>query len=221
MDYARVMIGASESLLPKDSELNMVGVEGNASRNITKFSSCRQYVGESSISFNAPDAGGDTEPSRGDELRLPPHVNLEMSLVDQIDSRNAVIGSPVKAVLAKPLTDGEEILVPKGATVLGRLVRMEKYKNPVDHFVVGLEFHTVEFNGQQAGFTATMQEASGSSALMKQARSLDPTFNKRRKPSMDILVTETHRGQGILYWKANKPVIQPGLKMLWVTDSEQ
>jgi hypothetical protein len=221
MDYARAAIGTSEFLLPKGSELNMVGVGGIASRNFTKFSGCRQYVGESSISFHAPSAGGDHQASRGGDLRLPPRVNLELSLVDEIDSRNAVIGSPVRAVLAKPLKDGEEILIPKGASVLGRLVRMEKYQNPVDHFVVGLEFHTVEFDGRQAGFTATMREASGSSSLMKQAKSLDPKFTKRRKPSMNILVNETQRGQGTLYWKANKPVIQPGLKMRWVTESER
>ncbi len=67
-------------------------------------------------------------------------------------------------------------------------------------------------DGRQAGFTATMREAS---------QSLDPTFNKRRKPSMDILVNETQRGQGIIYWKANKPIIQPGLKMRWITESER
>ncbi len=221
MDYARAAIGTSEFLLPKGSELNMAGVGGVASRNLTKFSGCRQYVGESSISFHAPATGGDRQPSGGAELRLPPHVDLEMPLVDAIDSRNAVIGAPVRAVLAKPLKNGEETLIPKGASVLGRLVRMEKYKNPVDHFVVGLEFHTVEFEGQRTGFTATMREASGSASLMKQARRLDPTFHKRRKPSLDILVNETQRGQGIFYWKAKNPVIQPGLRMRWVTEPER
>ena len=60
-----------------------------------------------------------------------------------------------------------------------------------------------------------MRKATGSPQLVKQAKRLDPTFTKRRRPGMEILVNETQRGQGILHWKADKPVVKRGLKMFW------
>lgn len=216
MEYARVEIGQSDFLLARSSELNILGVAGNASRNRTTFSRCRQFVGEASLSFNQPrvDLPPPKEGTKG--LELPPGLALELSLDTEIDLRKAVVGDPVRAVLARPLKDGATVLAPRGAVVHGRLVRLDRYEQPVGHYIVGLEFHTLDFGDKQATFLATMRKAGPSSALIKQAKRLDPTFDRRRrKPFMEILVNEQQRGQGILHWKANKPVVRRGLKMVW------
>src|ERR1017187_1506198 len=51
MDYDRVKIGNSEFLLPVGSDLSIVDLSGNQSRNRTQFKSCRQYTGESVLTF--------------------------------------------------------------------------------------------------------------------------------------------------------------------------
>ena len=66
-----------------------------------------------------------------------------------------------------------------------------------------------------------MRKASGSSALMKESKTLMPTFGKKRKAFMQVLVNEQHRGQGIIHWKADNPVVSRGLKMRWETDPDR
>jgi hypothetical protein len=52
--YGRVRIGDRDVLLPRNAELKTVTTEGTESRNLTEYSGCRQYAGQSSISFGAP-----------------------------------------------------------------------------------------------------------------------------------------------------------------------
>ncbi len=221
MEYGRREIGSGGFLLPNASRLDMLSITGGLRRNESAFSLCRQYVGESSISFDSSGAGAEDESAAGTELRLPPRASLDVTLAEAIDPGQAVLGSRIRGTLAKPLKHGEEIVAPKGANVLGRLVRLEKHDRPVDHYVVGLQFDTLEVGGQSATFTATMREASGSSALMKEAKSLDPTFRKRRKGFLQVLVNETQRGQGVLYWTADRPVIEAGIRMRWEVEPER
>lgn len=54
LEYRRMNIGGSEFLLPFDSELRMTDLNGNENRNRTRFHGCRQYVGESVLTFADP-----------------------------------------------------------------------------------------------------------------------------------------------------------------------
>jgi hypothetical protein len=220
LKYARVAIGGAAFLLPRSAELLMTGAAGDASRNLTSFGSCRQYVGESSISFGAapdaaePAAAAAAPGTAGTAPGLPSRAELELDLSSPIDPRQAAVGDPVRAVLAKPLKAGGAVLAPKGAAVLGRLVRLDRYDLPVGHYVVGLEFHTIELGDRPARFTATMRRASGPAALFKPAKALDPSFARKRKGFLEVLVNENQTGRGILHWRADKPMISD-LRMVW------
>lgn len=57
MEYQRVALGNSEFLLPRSSEMVVTAVNGIESRNRTLFHACRQYAGESVLTFDeAPEA---------------------------------------------------------------------------------------------------------------------------------------------------------------------
>ena len=217
MDYQRVPIGAGEFLLPAFAELNMLGARGDASRNRIRFGGCRQFVSESTISFDDFTEG--SRPASAEQKRgpaLPPGTILELVLASPIDLGNAAVGDVVQAVLARPVQDGRNVLVPAGAVARGRLVRLERYRTPIDHYVIGLTLNTLETGGAKIPFTATMQKAGPHSALVKESKGLNPTFNARnRRPSMQILVNEVQRGLGILHWRASEREIAKGLKMLW------
>jgi hypothetical protein len=216
MSYARMPIGSGSFLLPSSSELNMVGLGGNASRNLATFSGCKQYVGESSISFLEPSATVPQTAGSLAKLALPARAELELALETDIDPEHAALGDTVRAIVADALKEGHAVLVPQGAQVLGRLVRLERHDQPVDHYVVGLEFHTLEFQGQRAEFRATMRKAGPASGLIQQTKRMDPVFDRKRKKAfMQILVNEQQRGQGILHWQAKNPIVQKGLKMRW------
>jgi hypothetical protein len=216
MNYWRMRIGDGEFLLPSSSELQMVSVTGETNRNRTSFGNCRQYVGESSISFLHQDAESPAGRQGGGRLALPARAPLELELETEIDPQTAALGDPVRAIVARPVKEGNRVVVPPGAVALGRLVRLEKQDQPLEHYIIGLEFHTLETAGAQAELRATMRKAGPSAGLIEQAKRLDPTFSpKRKKPFMQILVNEQQRGQGILHWRAKYPVVAKGLKMHW------
>jgi hypothetical protein len=57
MEYQRVAIGNSDFLLPRSSEMVVTSLNGIESRNRTLFHACRQYAGESVLTFDeAPDS---------------------------------------------------------------------------------------------------------------------------------------------------------------------
>lgn len=216
--YGRLLAGEGGFLLPEASELLMTSSAGETSRNITRFGNCRRYAARSSVSFSAaerpPEAGAAPR-----KLALPPKALIELELETEIDPRGATLGDEVRAVVARPVKEGNRVLVPAGAVALGRLVRLERQEQPVEHYLIGLEFHTLEAGNLKAEWRATMRRAGPASGLLRQAKRLDPTFDPRRKrPLLEILVNEQRRGQGILHWRAQYPVVSRGLRMEWVTE---
>ena len=216
--YRRVLVGEGEFLLPEASELEMISLTGETSRNLTRFGNCRQYEVRSHVSFGA--AGSALVRAEGaPRLSLPARAVLELALETEIDPRNAALGDSVRAVLVRPIKEGNRVVAPAGAVAVGRLVRLERYEQPMEHFLIGLEFHTLQVGAQTAELRATMRRAGPASGLIEQSKRLDPTFEPRRKrPFMQILVNEQQRGQGILHWRAKYPVVGRGLRMEWEID---
>jgi hypothetical protein len=125
------------------------------------------------------------------------------------------LGDAVTAVIAREVRDGEAIVVPQGARLLGRLTRIERQDMPFAVFEVGLEFDEIELRGERVPMSATMIDAGPAAGLVKQSRRLEPTFTKRRAARMDILVREVQRGQGILHWDASRGPLPRGFRMKW------
>ncbi len=130
MDYARIPIGAGDFLLPAASELTMIDLNGNENRNRTTFTGCRQYSGESVLSFEEPKAeevaAAPAAPEPVPE-QLPGGLVAEVQLETAIDSGKAMVGDPVQAVLERPIRQKHRILVPRGTTLAGRIVRFERH----------------------------------------------------------------------------------------------
>ena len=143
---------------------------------------------------------------------------MELSLDSDIALDAAAAGDPVRAVLTRPLKDGERLIAPEGAVALGRIVRLEKQGQPFDHYEIALEFHTLETSQGRYEYSATMTDAGPAPGLIRQARQLNPTFTRDRKPRMDVLVRQVQRGQGVLQWDARRPRIRKALRMRWLID---
>ncbi len=213
MEYRWTRFGRSEFLLPKSSELTMVGARGVENRNRTELSGCRQYVGESSLNFE-----GEPRVAEVADVTLPSGLTLYLQLDSEIDPASAALGDPVRAVLYRPLLDGERLLAPQGAVVHARLVRLEAQSTPIDHFVVGIELESIELADSRAELYATMADAGPASGLIREARRLMPTFTRSRSPRLQVLVRERQRGQGVFLWKAKEKRIPRGFRMRWQTE---
>jgi hypothetical protein len=140
MDYARIAIGGSDFLLPAASELTMIDLNRNENRNRTRFTSCRQYMGESVLSFAEPQpeetaAAPTAAESRPEEL--PGGLAADVRLATEIDSDKAMVGDPVEAVLEHPIKHKHQVLMPQGTTLAGRIVRFERRR---DDSLLDIEF---------------------------------------------------------------------------------
>jgi hypothetical protein len=218
IDYARVPIGDGEFLLPQKAVLSLIDLTGEEHRNDSAFSECRQYKAESELSFEVEGKAEGPARAATENLRaMPARVALEVNLAHEIDPESTALGDAVTATVAKGVSHEGKVLAGPGATLHGRVVRLEKEAVPFPHYVVGLEFHTLKDGGESFDFNGTMQDAGPSSGLLRQTKSMDPVFTRRRTKRFDILVREKPRGEGVLHWDARKPRVPKGLRMLWST----
>jgi hypothetical protein len=158
MEYSRLHIGDGDFLLPKSSEFVVSDVFGNENRNRAEFSACRQYTGESVISFDVASTVQAAPARQAPVILVPGGVRVEVRLQTPIDSYHSARGDLITAVVGKDARNRGKIVAPKGALLTGRITRLEKRSTPnQDYFFVGLDFTTIEFGGGRGEFRAAHQ----------------------------------------------------------------
>lgn len=175
MEYERVKIGPSEFLLPRGSELVMTDLYGNESRNRTTFSSCKQYSGESVLTFDEAPADETEAPEpvavARQELELPEDLTFDVKLQTEIDSTTAAVGDPVIATLDDDIKLKRRLLVAKGAKLLGRILRLERHG---EFAVLDLQFSEIDSDTVHATLSASIDATVDiSQRLTLQRASLD------------------------------------------------
>lgn len=221
--YRRLPIHGKSVLLPVEASLHMVLTRGYEDLNRTRLTACRSYQVESALRFDPNEVtGSPANPEAPAPLEsapalaaLPDRSLLETALGSELDPATAKLGDPVLAVVTREVRDGDQIAVPQGARLLGRITRIERQDMPFAVYEIGIEFDEIELRGERVPLAVTMIDAGPAAGLLKQSRRLEPTFTKRRAARMDILVREVQRGQGILHWDARRGALPLGLKMKW------
>jgi len=96
MDYRRVKIGDGDFLLPETSRMTILFNNGEESQNETRYSGCREYGAESTISFDDAALSPSSPDLRTSAQRtLPPNLRLEIGLKSPIRSETAAAGDAV------------------------------------------------------------------------------------------------------------------------------
>lgn len=170
MDYALVRIGEGSFLLPASSELITSRIDGQEHRNQVRFSSCRQYAGESVLSFEDPDEDPDapeTKPEAVKEVTLPRDLVLIAGLSEDIDSTSIAVGDVVHAELKNDLKYKKEFLVKKGARLTGRI---SKVQHDEEGTFIGFTFSELEAPGIHANLLMSFDRAGGLEALVPRRR---------------------------------------------------
>lgn len=157
LEYGRQRIGDTDFLLPLGSELRMIDMRGNEVRNRIVFSGCRQYAGESFLSFADPPPDSEPAPLTPVEVQLPAGIVLEVELEAPLDLRTAAIGDPVIATVLRGVRKQGKTLVDKGARLSGRIHKLDRTRS--SYFAVGFTFGTLEFGGKRAGIASRVEDA--------------------------------------------------------------
>ncbi|MFN7919274.1 MAG: hypothetical protein U0Q16_04210 [Bryobacteraceae bacterium] len=159
MFYERTRIGEADFLLPKSSEMTISTVDGTEGRNRVSFAGCRQYSGESTISFaDAPDLSSAPPPAAPVIVEIPLDLVLDVRLTSELAVQPAIIGTVIEGEVASNAKHHGSTMVPKGAKLRGRLIGAKPWTRGQ---AISLEFFDLEFPGARAEIFATPDEATG------------------------------------------------------------
>ncbi len=201
IDYAMTRIGEGDFLLPAQSELSMIGIQGGEERNHVKFTSCRQFSGESVLTFeDAPSSKPETAPIPTREFDLPEGLEVQLVTTKDLDLQTAAIGDPVDARVNRDVKQKGELVIPKGAKATGRIVRLEKYEN---YSILGVEFPEIEAPGILARMKGNLSNTIGF---------MPPRSHLPMRPRSPRLP-----GEGIIQVNATQRHLAKGCMMFWRT----
>ena len=156
LDYSQVQLKGIDFLLPRANLLKIPRIDGGKAENRTVFSNCHEFLGESTVSF-----GDDHSKPRSETVALPaapafpPKLPFKIAFTQGLDLAAAAAGDPLKAKLVTPIQDGSKVLVPAGAALGARIVRIWQYYGKMADVVLELKLETVNIKGIPVPFTAT------------------------------------------------------------------
>ncbi|MGA3189447.1 MAG: hypothetical protein ABSF22_20270 [Bryobacteraceae bacterium] len=197
IDYAVARIGDGDFLLPAESQLTMHDLNGSENQNHVKFTACRQFSGESVITFDdAPGAKSDAAPVPIREFDLPAGIEVGLVLTEDIDLRTAAIGDQVHARVDRDVKQKGQLVIPKGATATGRITRLERRDN---FSLLGLSFPEIEAPGILARMQGILTSVVGI---------VQPNRGG---------VTRLSLGEGLIPLSASQRRLARGCIMIWRT----
>ena len=198
MEYSRTRIGSADFLLPSGSELTMRRLDGEESHNRVRFTSCREFQGESVLRLDDPIETDTTVAKQ--IVAVPGGVDVDLALKDDIELSNAAVGDPVLAELRRDIRMGKEVLFAKGTLVKGRIARLERTG---DSLTVGFVFTEMESASKQAFVDLIFDRAINFDSLT---------------PRRGLLLPVASRPQeGLLYLKPGAKRLIRGILMYWRT----
>lgn len=148
IEYDRAQIGQNSFMLPKDSSMDVIYRNFTESLNETSFAGCREYVGQSTISFDTEENGKTLEAEKKAALKpLPPKTHLRVRINPPVDSATAAAGDPITGVVDAQVKDKGEIVARVGDKLHGRILRLEQTVGATPRWTVAILFETFERNG--------------------------------------------------------------------------
>ncbi|HWE52615.1 MAG TPA: hypothetical protein VG273_22675 [Bryobacteraceae bacterium] len=149
VDYARVLVGSEEVLLPKHAESHAVMSDAKETNNIVTYVSCVAEVPRSAAPVKAASI-------------LPANYGIVLRFDAAIDSDTAAAGDVVSATVGQDVVAREgasfKVLLAKGTKVRGRILNVTSYSRlpnenarpnviPESYLVIAISFDVAEING--------------------------------------------------------------------------
>jgi hypothetical protein len=224
--YSRTRIGDRDILLPDTAELRIRQEPADENVNLLSFTHCRSYRAESSIRFDPdappPVAVAPAKPQVAAAVTLPAGLLIPIKLTTPITGSDPV-GSLIQGRVAADVRDRNKLLVPAGASVRGRIRRLEEYRDSGAYFVVGLEFTDLEWEGSHARFFAELQDMDHRDGIdwflhnsASQTRRVSPDLSETTSYN-ETLRTAGLPGVGTFFVRAAHLNLPEGFKTTWKT----
>ena len=156
-------------MLPKRARQIFLSLDGSETENISTFSNCREYRGESTIKFEAPSETGANQAPLQMRVRWWPIFRSLCSLLDPIDTAVAAAGDSFRAILRGTLRDTRKRAVGKtGSFVWGRIRRVQINQSPRAVYLVlsPTEIQTGEERIELAADAETRRGGKGTQVIV-------------------------------------------------------
>ena len=129
MNYTRFRLNGSDFLLPSETRLDIKSLSGVETTNRTVYAGCHEFLGESTVKFEAPpDAPAQKAAAPRAEAPIPAGLQFGLALAEDIQLATAAAGDTVKAVLTTVLrNEAKKVLVPNHTPALCRILRLRRY----------------------------------------------------------------------------------------------
>jgi hypothetical protein len=176
LDYSRVRLNGAEFLLPDRGQLQILDANGTELENSTAYSGCHEFLGESTLRFDAgpaadaadapavgttdapavgttgaPAPGKTAAPAAGKtaaEDDLPGGLPFTIALSNNIDVSAAAAGDKIGAKLTTAIRDAKgQILALKGAAITARIVQIRRFYVSETSLRLVLKLETVDIAG--------------------------------------------------------------------------
>ncbi|MBM3794953.1 MAG: hypothetical protein FJW31_12990 [Acidobacteria bacterium] len=224
MQYRLTTVGPAQHWFAAEAETMVAAFDGAEFRNRAVLGDCRRYAAESKISFAGEEPAaapkpGAPAPSKPGRLRK--NLLVDITVDQDLDFATATADTALRATLAEPLQDGDQVIAPAGAKVTMRLLELARVAKPVDRYELVLRLESLEHNAAPLPLSAKLLNTGTAPGLIKQERRLMPAFQKKRADRFSLLARESNSEQTVLYWEARQPRVRKGFRMRWLTDSAE
>lgn len=150
LDYKTQAMGSGEFLLPQLAVMDVLFRDGQEAHNETRYSECREFVGESTIKFEdaSENVSGTKDPAGTPSTPMPPGIRLKITLSEPLTS-SAAAGDEVTGYVVKDVKAGKAgIIAHAKDEVHGRILRMEQNFYPTPRWIVRLRFDMLDSRGE-------------------------------------------------------------------------
>ena len=214
IDYARTRIGERSVILPQSASMDMLETTGEESRNLLEFTHCQAFAADSTLSWNAPEPVTAALPARPMPQAdpLPAGLTITLELAAPVTVTDPV-GSEIQARVAFDVKDKRRIVVPAGASVRGRIRRLERASDGGKYYLVGLEFTHIETALGTARFYANLQD------LEKRPNVKLILSNVARRAPSRTNMASLSPGVASFFVTGDQFDLPTGFRMIWKTKS--
>jgi hypothetical protein len=203
LEFGTVLMDGAPLLLARRVRQRFVFASGEETENTITFANCREYRGESTVTFFAESGTAAGNGTTGAPEPLPPvpsELRFGMELAAPIDATTAAAGDPFSGRLTAALRDGPRIvLAPKGTVVEGRLMRVENFHRPPSTILV---------------FKPEYMKIRGVRIRVAALRDWSTT----KKKGMEVVLPRSSEGHaGAFRFPGERVLVKKGFRSQWLT----
>ena len=200
IEYGAAKIGGREFWLPSRSVEEITALSGRTDRNLTRFSGCRAFSGESTLRFDdGPAEVASEAPAK--VIDLPPGIWFELQFDEQVDSSTTHVGDLVPVTLSSDIKHKGKVLFAKGTPVEMRWIRVQRRQD-----WISFEFSV----GEVISKTAITRLLAIPDASTRPRSSMPPG-------SPQVSGDVRRPGLGNFYLRGSRLTIRKGYRTVWYT----